>query len=73
MWAMVYFRTLPQPLNELDDNFLDFFFEFANTYTVESVLHGYASQKEAKSKEVTKEELAELGYTDEDILNMNRD
>lgn len=67
---MVYFRELPLPLNELDDDFMDFFFKFANTYTEESVLTGYIKDEKEKEKEVSDEDLKDLGYTDKDILDM---
>ena len=67
---MVYFRELPLPLKELDDDFMDFFFKFANTFTEDSVLKGFLKEESEKSKEVSEDTLKELGYTDEDILNM---
>ena len=68
LWTTVYFRTLPLPLNEIDDDYLDFFFMFANTYTEESVLTGYIKSEEKKEKEVADDALKELGYTDKDIM-----
>jgi len=35
---ILYFRELPAPLGEIDPAFTDIFFEFANTFTEESVL-----------------------------------
>lgn len=66
---MVYFRTLPLPLNEIDDDFLELFFNFANTYTESSILTGFLNNKQEKEKEVSEDALKELGYTDEDFLN----
>lgn len=68
MWAMVYFRVLPVPLNELSDDFFDFFFKFANTYTEESILQGYLKSQSEKESKMTAEQMRELGYDDEDIL-----
>lgn len=65
---MVYFRELPLPINEIDDDFLDFFFKFANTYTEDSILHGYIDEESKKLKEVDDDVLAELGYDDKDKL-----
>ena len=67
---MVYFRELPLPLKELDSDFIDFFFKFANTFTEESILRGYIKEEAAREKEVSDDVLKDLGYTDEDILNM---
>ena len=66
---MVYFRTLPVPLNEIDEDFLELFFNFANTYTENSILTGFLNDKQEQEKEASSEVLKELGYTDEDILS----
>lgn len=65
---MVYFRELPQPISELDEDFLDLFFKFANTYTEASVLRGYIDEESKKLKAVDDDVLAELGYDDKDKL-----
>lgn len=67
---MVYFRELPCSLKNLDDWFLQFFFKFANTYTVESVLNAYIKEKQDKEKKPTKDIMKVLGYSEEDILGM---
>lgn len=59
---MVYFRELPLPLGEIDDDFLGFFFRFANTYTEDSILRGYIDEESKKQKPVSDDVLAELGY-----------
>ena|GEM_PF-1181758 len=66
---MVYFRILPVPLNEIDEDFLELFFNFANTYTESSILTGFLNDKQEQEKEASSEVLKELGYTDEDILS----
>ncbi len=65
---MVYFRELSLPINEIDDDFMELFYKFANTYTEESILTGFI--KDEKEKEIHDEQLKDLGYSDEDILNM---
>lgn len=68
---MVYFRELsPQLKNDPGDDFLELFFKFANTFTEESILNGYLKDEMEKEKEIHDDELKDLGYTDEDILNM---
>ena len=69
---MVYFRELPQPLNDTDIDLLDLFYKFANTFTEESILTGYIKDEIEKEKEIHDEELKDLGYSDEDILNMEQ-
>jgi len=68
---MVYFRELSLPLSEVDDDFIDLFYKFANTYTEESILNGFLKDEAEKEKEINEDELKDLGYSDEDILNMN--
>lgn len=67
---MVYFRELSLPINEIDDDFIDLFYKFANTFTEESILNGFLKDEAEKEKEIHDEELKDLGYSDEDILNM---
>ncbi len=67
---MVYFRELPLPLNDVDDDLMELFFKFANTFTEDSILNGYLKDEMDKEKEIHDEELKDLGYSDEDILNM---
>lgn len=67
---MVYFRELPLRLDDADDDLLELFFKFANTFTEESILNGYLRDEAEKEKEIRDEELKDLGYSDEDILNM---
>lgn len=67
---MVYFRELPLPLNKIDNDFMELFYRFANTFTEESVLHGYLKEEAKAQEELKDNDLRELGYTDEDILNM---
>jgi hypothetical protein len=64
---------LPAPAAELDPAFIDIFFNFANTYTEESVL--YAEMKKRKEKESAPGAgmLRRLGYTEEQIANMELD
>jgi len=65
---MVYFRTLPLPLNEIDEDFLALFFNFANTFTEESVLQGFIKEQDEKERAINDDLLRELGYSEEDIL-----
>ena len=67
---MVYFRELPQPLVEIDGDFAELFFKFANTYTEESILRGYMKEEAERQKKVSADDLRELGYSEKDILEM---
>ena len=50
---MVYFRELPVKLNDIDDDFIELFFRFANTFTEESILNGYLKDEMEKEKDIT--------------------
>lgn len=53
----------------MDDDYNYIMFEFNMNYTVESVRHGYQEIKKKESENASDELLAELGYSDADILN----
>lgn len=65
----MYFRELPVKLKEVDDDYLDFFFRFANTYTETSVLTGFIKDEEKREKEISEDALKDLGYDDKDFLS----
>ena len=67
---MAYFRELPQPLGETDADFAEAFFRFANTYTEESILRGYMKEEAERQKKISADDLRELGYSEEDIMEM---
>jgi hypothetical protein len=71
MWAMVYFKALPLPLRELDPDFLEILFRFANTYTADAVYQGYAARRNEEESKSTADQMLKLGYTDEDIAGMD--
>ncbi|GHT84350.1 hypothetical protein FACS1894137_07270 [Spirochaetia bacterium] len=70
---MVYFRELPAPLKELDPVFIDIFFNFANTYTEESVLYAEVKRRKDKDSAPNADMFRELGYTEEQIAGMELD
>jgi hypothetical protein len=70
---MVYFRKLPVPIAELDPAFIDIFFNFANTYTEESVLYSEVKRRKEKESTPSADLFRGLGYTEEQIANMELD
>lgn len=68
---MVYFRELPQSPGEYSEDALDFFFEFANTYTEKSILDGYTRQRKDEEGRLDADTMRALGYSEKDILDMN--
>jgi hypothetical protein len=67
----MYFRELPVPITELDPAFIDVFFNFANTYTEESVQQWYSKQKGISEVTPKAEMLREMGYSEEEIAGMD--
>lgn len=67
---MAYFRECPARLKENSD-FEDIFFEFANTYTEESVRNAYQKMKQNEENKKDKDFFRNLGYSEEEISNMN--
>lgn len=67
---MAYSRVLPQPINELSDEFIQLFFNFATTYTEESVLEFMLKRRKEEDESLNDDLMKELGYSEEDLLNM---
>jgi len=44
---------------------LDLFFNFANTFTEDSVLQGFIKEQNEKERVISDDVLQELGYSDE--------
>jgi hypothetical protein len=59
---------LPVSIAELDPAFIDIFFNFANTYTEESVL--YSEVKRRKELTPRADMFRDLGYSEEQIAGM---
>jgi hypothetical protein len=71
MWAVVYFRELPEPLNEVDPSVLEVVFKFANTFTEESVLHGYTKLAKENESGPDADMMKRLGYADDEVAGMD--
>ena len=70
MWAVVYFRELAEPLSEVNPNLMEIIFNFANTFTEETVLHSYTKMTKEKESGPSAEMMRRLGYTEKDIAGM---
>jgi hypothetical protein len=68
---MVYFRELPVKLQEADPSLLEIIFNFANTFTEESVLHGFTKQRKESESAPTADKMRRLGYSEEEIAGMD--
>ena len=66
---MVYLRELPAPLREIDDDFIEFFFNFANSYTEDGVRDRFLKERSNLDSEPSEDVAKELGYSDKDILS----
>jgi hypothetical protein len=64
---------LPVPVAELDPAFVDIFFNFANTYTEESVLYSEVKRRKEKESIPGADMFRRLGYTEEQIASMELD
>jgi hypothetical protein len=62
---------LPVPLREVDPDFLEIFFNFANTFTEESVLQGYAEKAKEAGSGPSADIMRRMGYTEAEIANMD--
>jgi len=71
MWAMAYFRELPVPLKEIDPNFLEIVYKFANTFTEESVLQGFTKQRHENESKPSIQIMRRMGYSEEDLAKMD--
>jgi len=68
---MAYFRVLPQELKGTSDDFIDIFYDFANSYTEESVRAVYWKAKEEQSAAPEASDMRDiLGYTEEEMSGM---
>jgi hypothetical protein len=67
---MVYLRELPVPLKEADPLLIDLFFDFATTYTEESVLAAQMKMRREAAAPPA-DVFRELGYTEKAILGMD--
>ena len=71
MWAIVYFRELNVSLKEVDPILLEIIFNFANTFTEESVLHGFTKVFKENESKPSADIMKRLGYSDEDVAGMD--
>jgi hypothetical protein len=71
MWAMAYFRELPVPLKELNPEFLEIFFKFANIFTEKGIQISYAKQVGEAESRPTTDMMRRLGYSEEDLARMD--
>jgi hypothetical protein len=55
----------------MDPAFIDVFFNFANTFTEESVLYSEVKRRKRNESAPNIDVFRDLGYTDEQIANMD--
>ncbi len=68
----MYFRVLPETQRQ-DNDFIDIFFDFANSYTEESIRNAYLKEKHAETHKHDANFFRDLGYSEEDISKMDLD
>jgi hypothetical protein len=62
---------LPAPISELDPDFIDIFFDFATTFTEESVLYAEVKRRKEKETRPTADVFRRLGYSEKEIVGMD--
>lgn len=68
---MVYFRELPVKVQDADESLLEIIFNFANTFTEDSVLRGFTKQRKDAESTPTADQMRRLGYSEEEIAGMD--
>lgn len=67
---MDYLKVCPDPQLIKDDDFLNILFEYAMNYTTEGFRKAYAENLKKENEKVTRDELRDLGYSEEDLRDI---
>lgn len=67
---MDYLKVCPDPQVINDSDFINIFYEFAMNYTTENLRKQYFENKKKELEKVTRDELRDLGYSEEDIKDV---
>lgn len=67
LWIMDSLKVCPDPQKINDPDFLNIYYEFVMNYPTESLRKAYFENKKLKAEKVTRDELRELGYSEEDL------
>lgn len=70
LWIMDYLKVCPDPQAITDPDFINIVYEFAMNYTTESLRKSYIENKKREMEKVTRDELRELGYDEEDLTDV---
>lgn len=62
---------MPEQVNAIDEDYLEILYNFANTYTEESIRDWYRKLDSEEEKEPSINDLLDLGYSWKDILEMS--
>lgn len=70
LWAMDYLKVCPaqQAINDID--FINILYEYAMNYSLEGFRKAYAERLKKESEKVTRDQLRELGYSEEDLRDI---
>lgn len=64
---MDYLRVCPDPQKIEDEDYLNILYEFAMNFSQDSFRKAYWDNKKAEEERVTRDDLRELGYDEEDL------
>ena len=53
-----------------DQNFVNILYEYAMNYSTETLRKNYTENKKKQAEKVTRDELRELGYSEEDLKDV---
>lgn len=70
LWIMDYLKVCPDPQVIDDSDFTNIFYEFVMNYTTENLRKQYFENKKKEMEKVTRDELRDLGYSEEDIKDV---
>lgn len=69
LWVMDFLKVLPDPQILDDNDFVNILYEYAMNFDTERFRKAYADSRKKQAEKVSKDELRELGYSEEDIRN----
>lgn len=70
LWILDYLKVCPDPQITDNPDFINIFYEFVMNYPVENLRQKYFENKKKEMERVTRDELRDLGYDEEDLIDV---
>lgn len=67
---MDYLKVCPDPQQIDNEHFVNIMYEYAMNYSTEGFKKAYAEYQKKQEQKVTREELRDLGYDEEDLTDV---